>query len=54
MENMDYAIGKAFAAIENELLDSMMRNMKRHRVAERKEGFQWEQWQAKQLAGLEE
>lgn len=54
MENMDYDVGKAFAAIENELLDSMMRNMKRHRVEETKEGFQWEQWQAKQLAGLEE
>lgn len=54
MENMDYDVGKAFAAIENELLDSMMRNMKRHRVEETKEGYQWEQWQAKQLAGLEE
>lgn len=54
MENMEYDVGKAFAAIENELLDSMMRNMKRHRVEETKEGFQWEQWQAKQLAGLEE
>ena len=40
MENMDYDAGKAFAAIENELLDSMMRNMKRHRVEETKEGFQ--------------
>ena len=54
MENIDYDVGKAFAAIENEMLDSMMRNMKRHRVEETKEGFQWEQWQAKQLAGLEE
>ena len=54
MENMEYDVGKAFAAIENELLDSMMRNMKRHRVEETKEGYQWEQWQAKQLAGLEE
>lgn len=54
MENMDYDAGKAFATIENELLDSMMRNMKRHRAEETKEGFQWEQWQAKQLAGLEE
>lgn len=54
MENVDYDVGKAFASIENELLDSMMRNMKRHRVEETKEGFQWEQWQAKQLAGLEE
>ena len=32
MENMDYDVGKAFAAIENELLDSMMRNMERHRA----------------------
>ena len=54
MENMNYDVGDAFATIENELLDSMIRNMKRHRAEEAEEGFQWEQWQAKQLAGLEE
>ena len=54
MENMNYDVANAFASIENELLDSMIRNMKRHRAEEAEEGFQWEQWQAKQLAGLEE
>lgn len=54
MENMNYDVANAFATIENELLDSMVRNMKRHRAEEKKEGLQWEQWQAKQLAGLEE
>lgn len=54
MENMNYDVANAFALIENELLDSMIRNMKRHRAEEAEEGFQWEQWQAKQLAGLEE
>ena len=47
MENMNYDVGDAFATIENELLDSMIRNMKRHRAEEAEEGFQWEQWQAK-------
>lgn len=50
----DYDIGAAFEAIENELLDSMVRNLKRHRAKETAEGFQWSQWQAEQLAALEQ
>lgn len=50
----DYDIGAAFAAIEGELMDSMVRNLKRHRAEETKEGFQWSQWQAEQLAALEQ
>lgn len=53
MENNDYDIRKAFATIENELLDSMIRNMKRHRAEETEEGFEWSQWQAEQLRSLE-
>ena len=49
-----YDIRQAFAEIENELLDSMMRNMKRHRAEEEKEGYEWAQWQAVQLKGLDE
>lgn len=49
----DYDIREAFKAIEDELLDSMMRNMKRHRAEEREEGFEWSQWQVAQLKGLE-
>ena len=50
----DYDIGAAFEAIEEELMSSMIRNMKRHRAWEDAEGFHWEQWQALQLKALEE
>lgn len=50
----DYDIGKAFEEIENELIDSMMRNFSRHRAEETKEGYNWAQWQAEQLKALEE
>lgn len=50
----DYDIGKAFEEIENELIDSMMRNFSRHRAEEEKEGYNWSQWQAEQLKSLEE
>lgn len=50
----DYDIGKAFEEIENELIDSMMRNFSRHRAEETKEGYNWSQWQAEQLKNLEE
>ena len=50
---MDYDIGKAFAAIEEELIASMMRNMTKHREWETDEGFQWSMWQAEQLKALD-
>ena len=50
----DYDIGAAFEAIENELMASMIRNMKKHRAWEDEEGLYWEQWQALQLQALEE
>lgn len=50
----DYDIGKAFEEIENELIDSMMRNFSRHRAEEEKEGYNWTQWQAEQLKALDE
>lgn len=49
----DYDIGKAFERIENELISSMMRNLKHHRAEETKEGIQWSQWQTEQLKALE-
>lgn len=49
----EYDIGKAFQAIEEELMASMVRNMKRHRAWEDAEGMHWEQWQALQLKSLE-
>lgn len=53
MQQDEYNIGAAFAAIEEELTASMMRNMKRHRAEETKEGIQWSMWQAEQLKALE-
>ena len=50
----DYDLEDAFAAIEDELIDSMMRNMKLHRMEEIGEDKQWEMWQALQLKSLEE
>lgn len=48
-----YDIAEAFAAIEKELVSSMMRNMERHRVEEINEKKQWAMWQAMQLKALE-
>lgn len=49
----EYDIGKAFAAIEDELTASMIRNMKRHRIEEVAEQKEWAMWQAEQLRSLE-
>ncbi len=51
--NNVYDIGSAFAAIEAELITSMIRNMKRHKVEEVKENKQWIMWQTEQLKALE-
>ena len=48
-----YDISRAFKRIENDLMDSMMRNLKRHQAEETELGFEWEQWQALQLKELE-
>ena len=50
----DYNIREAFEKIEDELINSMMRNFSRHRAGETKEGYNWTQWQAEQLKSLEE
>lgn len=49
----EYDITAAFKAIEDELIASMIRNMKRHRTEETKEGIEWSMWQAEQLKALE-
>lgn len=51
---MPYDIGKAFERIEKELMQSMIRNMERHKAEEIEEGFEWAQWQVEQLRALEE
>lgn len=50
----DYNIREVFEKIEDELIDSMMKNFSRHRAEETKEGYNWTQWQAEQLKSLEE
>ena len=52
-EKSEYDITEAFRKIEAELIDSMMRNMDRHRAEEDKEGYEWTMWQAEQLKALE-
>lgn len=49
----EYDLARAFERIENSLIDSMIRNFKRHRAEEDELGYNWEQWQAKQLEALE-
>lgn len=51
--NDEYDIGKAFQAIEEELIASMIRNMERHKAEEIGEGKQWSMWQVEQLKALE-
>ena len=51
--NSEYDIGAAFQAIENELIASMIRNMRRHKIEEIDEDKQWSMWQAEQLRALE-
>lgn len=52
--NTEYDIVKAFEAIENELIASMIRNMKDHKLEEIDEDKQWSMWQAEQLKSLEQ
>lgn len=51
--NTVYDIGAAFESIENELMSSMIRNMRRHKLEEIDEDKQWAMWQALQLKALE-
>lgn len=55
MQNIksEYDVGAAFAAIENELMQSMIRNMSRHKQEEIDEGKRWSMWQAEELHSLE-
>lgn len=47
-------ISDAFARIEEELFESMFRNLERHRVEEAESGYEWTQWQTAQIAELEQ
>ena len=49
---MGYDVSRAFERIENELLESMKRNLKKHKAEETELGIEWTQWQAIQLEEL--
>lgn len=48
----DYDISEAFQRIEEEMIASMSRNLKRHLRTEKEEGLNYAMWQAEQLAAL--
>lgn len=50
---MVYDVSRAFERIENELLESMIRNLKKHKAEETELGLEWTQWQAVQLEELQ-
>ena len=52
--NDTYDVGAAFKAIEDRLIDSMMRNFEKHKDWETAEGFDWTAWQAEQLRSMED
>lgn len=49
----EYDIVKAIQKIEDELIASIIRNMRRHKAEEIKEDKQWTMWQVEQLKSLE-
>lgn len=51
---MEYDVGAAFGRIVDILIDSMMRNLRRHLNEESDLGFDWNQWQVEQLKYLDE
>ena len=51
---MDYDVKKSLKRIEDELIDSMMRNLSNHLNEEEARDFDWSQWQVEQLKALEQ
>ena len=51
--NSAYDVVRAFQAVEDELISSMIRNLDHHRAEELEAGFNWSQWQVEQLAALD-
>lgn len=49
-----YDIRKIFSQMETDLIASMKRNLTRHENEEKKEGFEWDQWQEKKLQDLKQ
>lgn len=53
MQRDEYDLAEAFRQIENELIASIIRNLKRHRAEETEAGYDWSMWQTEQLKALE-
>lgn len=49
-----YDIGEVFQKIEEDMIASMSRNLKRHLSTEKEEGLNYAMWQAEQLSALNE
>lgn len=49
----EYSIVQAFREIENELIESIIRNMRNHTLDEEAEEKRWTQWQIEELKSLE-
>ena len=49
-----YDSGEGFQKIDEDMIASMMRNLKRHLATEKEEGINYAMWQAEQLAALNE
>ena len=49
---MNYDIAEALRKMEEELIQSMKRNLQRHLKEEDAEGFDWAQWQAEKLNSI--
>lgn len=53
-KNNNYDVAKAFQDIESVLISSMTRNMQLHLDEQEALGYNWSQWQAEMLKGLDE
>lgn len=54
MSKNPYDINKIFEQMTLDLIASMKRNFKRHKLEEIEEGFRWEQWQSAKLRSIVE
>ncbi|MBT2287985.1 phage capsid protein [Paenibacillus albidus] len=54
MSKRAYDLRGIYSQMETDLIASMKRNLKRHENDEKKEGFEWDQWQEKKLQDLKQ
>ncbi|ASA22324.1 phage minor capsid protein [Paenibacillus donghaensis] len=54
MSKKAYDLRGIYSQMEVDLVASMKRNLKRHENDEKKEGFEWDQWQEKKLQDLKQ